>query len=106
MVNESIIKGMTRRRFVTVCLGWILGLFLLSSCGSRKMKQVSLPADFKGPKELGRIYGVKITKEESGINYTRQLLDTRLVDDKLYFYPIANTELFKNDKLKQNPGWD
>lgn len=55
---------------------------------------------------LKDIYGVKITKEESGINYTRQLLDTRLVDDKLYFYPIANTELFKNDKLKQNPGWD
>ena len=51
------------------------------------------------------IYGVKITKGEAGVDYARQLLDTRLVDDKLYFYPIANTELFKNDKLKQNPGW-
>ena len=51
------------------------------------------------------IYGVKITKEEADVKYTRQLLDTRSVDDKLYFYPIANTELFKNDKLEQNPGW-
>ena len=52
---------MTRRNFIAACWAWILGLLLLSSCGSRKMKQVSLPADFKGPKELGRIYGVKIS---------------------------------------------
>lgn len=56
---------MTRRNFIAACWGWILGLLLLSSCGSRKMKQVSLPADFKGPKELGRIYGVKITEYDN-----------------------------------------
>ena len=60
---------MTRRNFIAACWAWILGLLLLSSCGSRKMKQVSLPADFKGPKELGRIYGVKIT-EYDNIFYT------------------------------------
>ena len=56
---------MTRRNFIAACWAWILGLLLLSSCGSRKMKQVSLPADFKGPKELGRIYGVKITEYDN-----------------------------------------
>lgn len=37
---------------------------LFSSCGSRKEKVV-LPPNFKGPKELGRIYGVRITPDDN-----------------------------------------
>ena len=36
---------------------------LLTSCGSKK--RVALPADFKGPKELSRLYGVRITAEDN-----------------------------------------
>ena len=39
-------------------------LVSLASCGSRK-QQVALPADFKGPRELGRLYGVRITPEDN-----------------------------------------
>ncbi len=41
----------------------VLGL-LLVSCGSKK-QQVILPADFKGPKELSRLYGVRITPDDN-----------------------------------------
>lgn len=51
------------------------------------------------------VYSVKVTKGESEVSYTKNLMATRTIDEKLYFYPIANTELFKNDKLVQNPGW-
>lgn len=51
------------------------------------------------------IYSVKIVKNGDGITYTKSLMEERKIEDKLYFYPIANTELFKNSNLKQNPGW-
>lgn len=51
------------------------------------------------------IYGVKITGKGSKPKYERVLIETRHWDDKMYFYPIPNTELFKNDKLIQNTGW-
>lgn len=65
--------------------------------------------DLRRWKELDAIkdiYGVKVTKVESEVAYKKNVIDTRTVDDKLYFYPIANTELFKNGKLVQNPGWN
>lgn len=37
---------------------------LLIACGSKK-QQIALPSDFKGPKELSRLYGVKITPEDN-----------------------------------------
>lgn len=37
----------------------------LGSCGSRKTSTVALPADFKGPKELARLYGVRITENDN-----------------------------------------
>lgn len=52
------------------------------------------------------IYAVKITKENESVNYQKTLLESRAISDKLYFYPIANTERFKNSNLIQNPGWD
>lgn len=40
-------------------------ILLLVSCASRRVEQVSLPADFKGPKALERLYGVKITENDN-----------------------------------------
>lgn len=39
-------------------------VFCLASCGSRK-QQVALPSDFKGPKELSRLYGLRIGPEDN-----------------------------------------
>lgn len=57
-----------------------------------------------GPRTT-EIYGVKITGKGSKTQYERVLIETRNWDDKMYFYPIPNKELFKNDKLTQNTGW-
>ena len=45
---------------------WLLCLTLnLEGCGSRKTGTVALLADFKGPKELARLYGVRITEHDN-----------------------------------------
>ena len=65
--------------------------------------------DLRRWKELDAIkdiYGVKVTKVESEVIYKKNVINTHTVDNKLYFYPIANAELFKNNKLVQNPGWN
>ena len=56
--------------------------------------------------ETENIYGVKVTKVGAEMNYEKSRINTNVVEDKMYFYPIANTELFKNKKLVQNPGWE
>lgn len=56
--------------------------------------------------ESKNIYAVKINRSGTQVTYTKTPLATRTIEDKLYFYPIANTELFKNTNLKQNPGWN
>lgn len=40
-----------------------LFVILLLSCGSQQ--QVTLPPNFKGPRELGRIYGMRITPNDN-----------------------------------------
>lgn len=56
--------------------------------------------------EMKNIYKVNVQKQSDGtIKYTKELLDTYPISDKMYFYPYANTELYKNSNLKQNPGW-
>ena len=55
---------MRRRNFLTSLCALLLAL-LLPACGSRKMERIVLPDDFKGPRELGRLYGVKITPEDN-----------------------------------------
>lgn len=65
--------------------------------------------DLRRWKELDdskNIYKVKVTSVESGVNYEKELLETRTISNKLYFYPISNSELFKNSNLTQNPGWE
>lgn len=66
--------------------------------------------DIRRWKELGHtkeIYCVKIKKTgDNEPTYKKELLYTRVVEDKMYFYPISNNELFNNRSLKQNDGWD
>lgn len=50
-------------RYSIYIFSLLLGICLLSSCGSKK--RVVLPADFKGPGELSRLYGVKITPNDN-----------------------------------------
>ena len=55
---------MPYRRINYICIFSILFL-ILCSCGSRKKDKVVLPADFKGPKELSRLYGVRLTPDDN-----------------------------------------
>ena len=58
-----------------------------------------------GP-ETTKIYGVKTTKNEDGtFRYEKVLIQDRVWKDKMYLYPISQTEMLKNTDWKQNPGW-
>ena len=55
---------------------------------------------FKGITEM------KITKDAAGnLTYTREKVN-RTWDDKMYLFPIPNSERLKNPNLTQNPGWE
>ena len=51
------------------------------------------------------IYGVKIQKQGNGYKYTKQVVQNRVWDDKMYLYPIPQTEVYLNGHLTQNPSW-
>jgi len=51
------------------------------------------------------IYGVEITKVGTDLTYNTKLVETRVWNDRMYLYPIPQTELFINDNLVQNTGW-
>jgi hypothetical protein len=52
------------------------------------------------------IYGVDLVKDATNkIIYTNKLIEQRVWDDRMYFYPIPQTEVFINPKLGQNAGW-
>lgn len=51
------------------------------------------------------IYGVRIDRKGTSFTYKKELISKRAWDDKMNLYPIANSELFKSKKLKQNTGW-
>ena len=55
---------MTRRNFIILYIGILLFFLALTSCGSKK-QCVVLPSDFKGPKELSRLYGVRLTPNDN-----------------------------------------
>lgn len=55
--------------------------------------------------KLKSITEMKITKNADGsFTYKRQIVN-RQWDDKMYFFPIATSELLKDPNLKQTPGW-
>lgn len=51
------------------------------------------------------IYGVKI-RSVGVLTYEKVLVQNRIWDDKMYLYPIPQSEIYKNaNLLPQNPGW-
>lgn len=55
--------------------------------------------------KLKSITEMKLTKNEDGsIRYERKVVN-RVWDEKMYFFPIPQTEIMKNPNLTQNPGW-
>lgn len=52
------------KNHIIASLGLLLFVLLLVSCGGKK-QVVALPADFKGPKELSRLYGVRLTPNDN-----------------------------------------
>lgn len=64
--------------------------------------------DVRRWKELDKtseIYGIKVVQDAGGYKYTKFLYEKRPVDDRMYFYPIPDTELYNNSNLKQNDNW-
>ena len=52
------------------------------------------------------IRGVDISKDALDVlTYTLKTVEDRLWDDRMYLYPIPQTEININGKLTQNPGW-
>jgi hypothetical protein len=52
------------------------------------------------------IKGVDITKTgTTTYTFAPKVVQTRVWDDKMYLYPIPQTEIYINNNLVQNPGW-
>lgn len=52
------------------------------------------------------IDGMEITQNGDGsFTYKRKDVEDRVWEDRMYLYPIPQTEVFKNDDLQQNTGW-
>ncbi|SDB79719.1 SusD family protein, partial [Bacteroides ovatus] len=70
------------------------------------LKDIWLNTGFcKCPDKTKAIYCIKITMENGLPVYKKELLETRNWDDKMYLYPIPQTEYYKNPNLGQNTGW-
>ena len=61
---------------------------------------------WKDLNDMKDVYKVRVIKTDGTTKYTKELLHSYTISDKMYFYPFANTELYKNHNLKQNPGWE
>ena len=52
------------------------------------------------------IFAMNITRNANlSLTYEVKLLEVRSFEERMYFYPIPQSELFKNNKLQQNMGW-
>ena len=52
------------------------------------------------------IYAMNITRNANlSLNYEVKLLEFRPFEERMNLYPIPQSEIFKNQNLKQNPGW-
>lgn len=55
--------------------------------------------------ETTTIKRVSISKANEGLSFEYSTTSDRTWDDKMYFYPIPQSEIYKNSNLVQNPGW-
>lgn len=55
--------------------------------------------------ETTKIKRVSISKAGDKYSFEYSVTADRIWDDKMYFYPIPQSEIYKNPKLVQNPGW-
>lgn len=51
------------------------------------------------------IYGVQIKRTGNTFEYTRVMVESRVFANKMYLYPIPQSERFINKNLTQNEGW-
>ncbi|HVW61924.1 MAG TPA: RagB/SusD family nutrient uptake outer membrane protein [Puia sp.] len=57
------------------------------------------------------IYGMNVNANDNGQGfsftgfYTRKLFQNRVWDDKMYLYPIYQSDIDKDNAIVQNPGW-
>ena len=52
------------------------------------------------------IYGLQITKNADGtFNEQKTVVQNRQWNDKMYLFPIPQSEILKSGSLEQNPGW-
>ena len=58
----------------------------------------------EGDKHFKSITEMKISKNADTYTYTRKTVN-RQWDDKMYLFPIPQSERSKNPNLTQNPGW-
>ena len=53
-----------------------------------------------------QVYGVSIVPDGNKLEYSRKLIENRTWNDRMYLYPIPQSELFCNTNLNpQNTGW-
>ena len=58
-----------------------------------------------GP-ETTNIKRVSISSVNDEYSFEYSVTSDRIWEDKMYFYPIPQSEIFKNPNLIQNPGWE
>ncbi len=59
----------------------------------------------KAPEYFKTIRKMAITKNGDTFNYSPGVLETRQWDDKMYLFPIPQSQIQKAGNLTQNPGW-
>ncbi len=62
---------------------------------------------WKEGSRTAEIHGLSIRENDAGevVSVARTTVQTRYWDDKMNFYPIPDSEIFKNPRLEQNLGW-
>jgi hypothetical protein len=59
----------------------------------------------EAPQYFTNIRGMEINKVGEGFTYTPKTVQTRQWNDKMYLFPIPQSEILKSGALEQNPGW-
>ena len=73
--------------------------------------RISPPYDVIGPDYLKELQSkphniTRLTLNPDGTVSGRRTSVSRMWNDKMYLFPIPQTERMKNGNLSQNPGWD